>query len=71
MSAKTENRFPPGWNKARVQALLEHYESQTEEEAIAEDEAAMEAGTLMVVPPELVLEVEALIAKFEKDREQD
>jgi len=34
------NRFPKGWNEARVREVLEHYESQTEEEAVAEDEAA-------------------------------
>jgi hypothetical protein len=33
------NRFPPGWNERRV---VDHYESQTEEEAVAEDEAAIE-----------------------------
>jgi hypothetical protein len=34
-----ENRFPPGWDEARVQAVLDHYERQSEEEAVAEDEA--------------------------------
>ena len=32
------NRFPPGWDEERVQRVLEHYESQTDEEAVAEDE---------------------------------
>ena len=36
---KKRNRFPKGWDKARVREVLEHYESQTEEEARAEDEA--------------------------------
>lgn len=35
-----QNRFPPGWNEARVQRVLTYYAAQTEEEAIAEDEAA-------------------------------
>ena len=39
---KKHNQFPKGWNEARVQAVLEHYEAQTEEEAVAEDEAAYE-----------------------------
>jgi hypothetical protein len=37
---KKSNRFPPGWDEQRVRAVLEHYEAQTEEEAVAEDEAA-------------------------------
>ena len=34
------NKFPPGWNEARVRAVLQHYDEQTEDEAVAEDEAA-------------------------------
>ncbi len=36
----TLNRFPPNWDEERVQSVIEHYESQTEDEAVAEDEAA-------------------------------
>ena len=36
------NKFPPGWDEERVRRVLEHYEAQTEEEAVAEDEAAYE-----------------------------
>jgi len=39
---KRRNRFPAGWDEQRVRAVLEHYETQTEEEAVAEDEAAYE-----------------------------
>jgi len=62
---KKKNRFPPGWDEQRVRAVLEHYEAQTEEEAVAEDEAAYEdAGqTFMEVPKELVPKVRELIAK--------
>ena len=35
-----QNKLPPGWNEEQVQRVLTHYESQTDEEAIAEDEAA-------------------------------
>ena len=47
--------------------MLAHYESQTEEEAVAEDEAVYENGeqTLMGVPSELVSEVREMIAKHE------
>lgn len=37
---KKQNQFPTGWDADRVQAVLEHYESQSEKEAVAEDEAA-------------------------------
>lgn len=63
---KKRNRFPPGWDEQRVRAVLEHYEAQTEEEAVAEDEAAFEdaAQTFMEVPKELVPKVRELIAKY-------
>ena len=64
---KKQNRFPKGWNEARVQKVLEHYESQTEEEAMAEDEAAFRQRnqTVMVVPKELVPAVTKLITRRE------
>lgn len=61
-------RFPKGWDEKRVRQVLAHYESQTEEEAVAEDEAAYEDRTqaLMEVPIELVPAVRELIAKHQK-----
>lgn len=61
----TETRFPKGWDEARVRRVLEHYESQSEDEAVAEDEAAFEDETqaTMVVPKDLVPEIDALIAR--------
>lgn len=42
----SRNGFPTGWDEKRVRAALEHCEAQTEaqteEEAVAEDEAAYE-----------------------------
>jgi hypothetical protein len=60
-----QNKFPPGWNLERVRRVLSHYESQSEEEAVAEDEATLEAQdqTVMEVPTELVPEIRKLIAK--------
>jgi hypothetical protein len=60
-----KNKFPPGWNEARVQRVLKHYEEQTEEAALAEDEAAFEneSTTFMEVPNELVPVIGELIAK--------
>ncbi len=62
---KPANKFPPGWDAARVRRVIAHYESQTEEEAIAEDEAAYESitETTMEVPTELVPKVRELIAR--------
>jgi hypothetical protein len=37
--AMRQNRFPPEWHEERVQKVLRHYEEQTEDEAVAEDEA--------------------------------
>ena len=54
-----------GWDKERVQRVLEHYEAQSDDEALAEDEAVYEATThtAMEVPVELVPVVRELIAK--------
>jgi len=35
----TQTKFPPGWDDERVARVLAHYDRQTEEEAVAEDEA--------------------------------
>jgi hypothetical protein len=61
---KKRNRFPKGWNEARVREVLDHYESQTEEEAVAEDEAAFRNRdqTVMVVPKRLVPAITKLIS---------
>ncbi len=58
------NKFPPGWDERRVRRVLKHYEKQTEEEAVAEDEASFEdqTQTVMEVPIELVPAVRELIA---------
>ena len=61
----TKTHFPPGWDEERVRRVLEHYQTQSDEEAVAEDEAAYEATThtTMGVPVELVPAVRQLIAK--------
>jgi precorrin isomerase len=38
--AMEHNTFPQGWDEERVRRVLEHYEKRTEDEAVAEDEAA-------------------------------
>ena len=60
-------KFPPGWDEARARRVLAHYEEQTEEEVVAEDEAALEDQTqaVMEVPNELVPVIRELIAKHQ------
>jgi len=60
-----QNRFPAGWSDARVQRVLDHYQRQTETDAVAEDEAAYKStkATTMRIPVTLVPAVRALLAK--------
>jgi hypothetical protein len=59
-----ESKFPKGWDEARVKNLLASYEAQTDEEAVAKDEAAVESSeTVMNIPYDLVPRVRELIAK--------
>lgn len=59
------NDFPPGWDEERVQGVLEYYDSQTEEEALAEARAAFESAnySVMLIPNELVPAVRAFLAQ--------
>lgn len=58
-------RLPRGWNEERVQRVLGHYQNQTEEEAVAEDESAYDAEgqTVMIVPTALVPAILQVIAR--------
>ena len=60
-----QGHFPKGWDEDRVRRVLEHYENQSDEEALAEDEAAYESTThtAMEIPVDLVPEVRELLAK--------
>jgi len=64
-----KNIFPPGWDEERVAKVLNHYEAQTEEEAVAEDEAAFELSgqTFIEVPTELVPAIRELLAKYKAE----
>ena len=57
--------FPLGWDEDRVRRVLEHYENQSDEEALAEDEAAYESTThtAMEIPVDLVPQVRELLTK--------
>jgi hypothetical protein len=60
-----QSKFPKGWDEDRVKLVLDHYENQTEDEAVAEDETAWENTyqTFIEVPNELVPVVRELLAK--------
>ena len=60
-----QSRFPKGWDEDRVKRVLTHYESQTEEEAMGEDEAVWEdsSQTFMEIPNDLLPAVRKLLAK--------
>ena len=64
---KRESHFPPGWDAERVRSVLEYYESQTEDEAVAEDEAAYEDPkyTMMAIPKDLVPAVSEILSKHD------
>jgi hypothetical protein len=66
-----QQRYPTGWNEERVRKLLLHYEAQTEDEAVAEDEAAFRRRdqTVMVVPKQLVPTITRMIAREGKRRQ--
>lgn len=60
----TDSRFPPGWDEARVQRLIATCDSLTEDEWVADDEAASEAPhqATVTVPTELLPEIRRLLA---------
>jgi len=61
-----KTKYPSDWDEARVEDNLRHYEEQTEDEAAAEDEAALTVATqtVMAIPNELVPTVSERIAKL-------
>jgi len=61
----TQAKYPTGWDEARVKRVLAHYEQQSDDEAVAEDEAAYESTThtAIEVPVDLVPAVRELLAK--------
>ncbi len=63
----SKQQFPPGWDEERIKAVATYYETQSEEEALADLELALDAedSRLMQVPNELVAAVRSLIEHFE------
>ena len=66
----SESRFPAGWDADRVKRLIDHYEGMSEEELVAEDEAASEVRpgqTVVTVPEELMPAIRQLLAAHAAD----
>ena len=62
----SDQKLPKDWNEAKVRRVLSHYEKQTAEDAVVEDESAVRSETVMSVPRELVPKVRELIAKRQR-----
>ena len=62
----SQNKFPAGWDQEKVQRVLAHYEEQSEDQALVEDETGIESSeTVMSVPHDLVPKVRELIARHQ------
>jgi hypothetical protein len=61
----SEQNFPPGWDADRVKKVIEYYDNLSDDEMVAEDEAATdeEEVAMIAVPKALVDQVRALIAR--------
>ncbi len=62
---RTKQEFPRGWDEKRVKQVIAYYDKQTEDEEVADYEAAIkiEGESVMIVPTELVPEIRRLIAR--------
>jgi hypothetical protein len=60
-----KNKFPADWTGQKVKKVLDHYEKQSEDEAVAEDDAAYKdkTRTFIEIPRKLVPSVRKLLAK--------
>ncbi len=62
------SNFPAGWDEKRAQRLIAHYDHLTEDEQVAEDEAAAEerpGQAVITVPDELLPAIRQLIAGYQ------
>jgi hypothetical protein len=65
MKNMKKSKLPKGWDEEKVRRVISCYEQQTEDEAVAEDEAAFggQRETVIEVPKELLPVIHELIAK--------
>lgn len=60
----SKDKFPTGWDDAKIKKVIAHYGEQTEDEAVAEDEAGVESSeAVMKIPHDLISTVRELIAR--------
>lgn len=57
---------PIGWDEKRVRRVLSHYEKQTDEQAVVEDERAFKSKQRAViqVPVELLPVIREIVAQY-------
>ena len=57
--------YPKGWDRKRVQSLIDYYENLSDDDAIAEADAAYKdrASAMVQVPLKLVPRVQMLLLK--------
>ncbi len=60
--------FPKGWDAERVRRVIRHYDKLSENEAVAEDEAAFESPgvTRMDIPTDMVPKIRSLLTSRTK-----
>ena len=65
MMKKDPNKYPKGWTRKKVQAVIAHYDTQTDDEAIAEAEAAHRKpkSVMVEVPLKLLPRVRRVLAR--------
>lgn len=65
LKSSKKNKFPRGWDEARVRRVIKHYENQSDEAAAAEHDALFsdQKHTLMQIPVKLVPAVRKLLQK--------
>jgi hypothetical protein len=44
----SQSKLPDGWTEERVRRILAHYEEQTEDEVLAEDEAGIASSETVI-----------------------
>jgi hypothetical protein len=64
-SRNPAGHLPKGWTQKRAREIAAYYDNQSDEEAIAEAEAAYKANTvsMMAIPIDLVPAVEQLLKR--------
>ncbi len=65
LKTSKKNKFPSGWDEARVRRVLDYYEHQSDEAAAVEDDALFSnpKHTFMQIPVKLVPAVRRLLNK--------